>query len=79
MRRGNCVVWALMQRRRHGGVIRIRRSPVYPLLPRASWSPDGSTWFRYMHTNPLRNPHGLKKWLPLHAIWFAGSKQREMR
>ena len=77
MKRSNCVVWALRQKLRHGGRIRVRRSPDYPLLPRAAWSDDGRTWYRFTHARPLRNPAGLRKWLPLHALWFRGQPRKD--
>lgn len=77
MTRSNCIAWALGQWWRTGGIIRVRRSPDYPLLPRVAWSRDGKTWYRFMHVSRTKAT-GMRKWVPVHAIWFHGKVLRDI-
>lgn len=78
MRRGNCLAWALLQKMKHGGHIRIRRSPTYPMLPRTAWSQDGKSWLRYHFITPPVAVTPWMKWLPVHAVWFRGKVIRDI-
>jgi hypothetical protein len=78
MRRSNCIVWGLSMLLRNGGMLLVRRSPEYPMLPRVSWSIDGRVWWRFMHIGRGNKPTGFKKWLPLHALWFTGDAKRDI-
>jgi hypothetical protein len=77
--RSNCIVWAIQQYISFGGYIRVKQSPVYPLLPRVSWSMDKQRWYRWMHNKDVVHPDsGWKKYLPVHAVWFKGGPKRDL-
>jgi hypothetical protein len=76
--RCNCVAWALYMRLRYGGEFRCRQSPVYPMLPRAAWrASKDAPWLRY-HLKGVVRVTALRKWIPLHAIWFKGKVIRDL-
>jgi hypothetical protein len=74
MRYGNCLVWAVLQRLRFGGKLRVVRSPVFPLIPRASWSSARypGVWLRYHDSSLPSAPTCPQKWMPVRALVFAG-------
>jgi hypothetical protein len=78
MKRGNCLIWALRMRIKHGGRIRIRRSPTYPMLPRTAWSQNGRRWWRYHLADPPTVVTPFMKWFPIHALWFRGKVIRDI-
>ncbi len=69
MTHGNCVIWALRQKLRHGGQLHFQWSPDFVCMPRASWSPDGARWFRFVGAVP--------RWH--NALWFRGAPRRVLK
>lgn len=71
--RTNCLVWALVQKWRHGGYIISRRSLIKwritatgrdraPFWDHYMWSPDGTLWYEWTHAD--KPPHLLLRELP---------------
>lgn len=72
MKYGNCVVWAFLQKIKHGGFIRVERLKPYAFVPRAYYSKDGQTWYRFAPVKPVTKPNALQKYFPYHVIVFRG-------
>ena len=70
--RSNCVLWALGQKWQYGGYIKINKTPRYFFVPRAKWSPDGITWYRFAPLVPVKHPTLLQNIFPLHVLFFEG-------
>jgi len=70
--KSNCLFWALSQKFKYGGIIKIRKTPGYYCVPRTSWSPDGITWYRFVPKHRVKNPTLLQNLLPFHVLYFEG-------
>lgn len=62
--RANCLVWAVQDYRRNGGIIAARRSKYTRLIPHFMWSDDGKNWWGFTPTDPKRG------WLAILCCWW---------
>ena len=65
-------MWAVIQKLKYGGKIRIERLQPYKFVPRAWYSPDGIEWYRFAPVKPVLRPSKLQKMFPLHVLVFKG-------
>lgn len=77
MKYGNCLLWACKQKLRHGGYIKVTRLRPYLFVPRAKWSQDKVTWYRYTPYTPVLRPTRFQRWVPYHVILFKGYVKKD--
>ena len=69
----NCVVWALIRKRRKGGYIAFRESRHVRRIQHAVWSsPAGTHWWGYVPLKPRRGMAAI-----IHSLGFRGRIERE--
>lgn len=74
--KSNCLFWAIAQKIKHGGFIKITKTPGYPFVPRTFWSLNKTIWYRFAPAQPVKNPTFFQKYFPFHVILFKGAVKR---
>jgi len=72
MQYGNCVIWAILQKLKYGGYIKVEKLKPYRFVPRAWYSSDGISWYRFAPVKPVTHPSKIQRILPYHVLLFKG-------